>query len=56
MSESIKDGVGTGSRAKVDDTNRLWTRAVAESPAHEAVLLEDHYLVTSGIVNLGTAN
>lgn len=46
----------TGDVAKVDTTHRLWTRAVAESPAHEAVLLEDHYLITSGIVNLGTAN
>jgi len=52
----IKDGTGSGNQAKVDETNRIWTRAIAESPMHEAVLLEDHYLVTSGIVTLGTAN
>ena len=48
----IKDGVGTGFLARVDDTNRLFTRAVSESPAHEAVVAEDHYLISSGFVNL----
>lgn len=48
----IKDGAGTGYLARVDDTNRLFTRAVAESPAHEAVLSGDHYLFSSGVVNL----
>jgi len=52
MSEPIKDGTGFGFLAKVDDTQRLFTRAVAESPAHEAVVTADHYLMGSGYVNL----
>ena len=52
----IKDGTGTGQLVKVDDTNRMFVRAVSESPAHEAVLSDDHYIVSSTIITLGTAN
>ena len=48
MSEAIKDGTGAGYIAKVDETKRLWTRAIAETPAHEAVLEGDHYFLSSG--------
>lgn len=48
MAESIKDGTGDNKLAKVDDTNRLWTRAIAESPAHEATVLADHYFLSGG--------
>jgi hypothetical protein len=56
MAESIKDGGGTGVLAIVDDTQRLFTRAVSETPAHEAVVTEDHYIVSSGPVVLTTSN
>jgi hypothetical protein len=52
MSEQLKDGTGTNIRAKVDDTNRLFTRAVSEQPSHEAVIEADHYIVTSTPITL----
>lgn len=52
----IEDGTGTGNRAKVDSSARLWTRAVAETPDHEAVVNGDHYILTSTPITLTNAN
>lgn len=52
MSDSTIDGTGSGYLAKVDDTNRLFTRAVASTPEYEAVTAADHYLISSGFITL----
>lgn len=47
MSETIKDGTGTGNVAKVDDHGRLWVSAnVIDHKQHHALYHQNLYIVT----------
>ncbi|MEN8171414.1 MAG: hypothetical protein ABFS03_00890 [Chloroflexota bacterium] len=47
MSDTIRDGTGTGNRAKVDDHGRLWVSAnVIDHKQHHALYHKNMYIVT----------
>ena len=56
MSDFIKDGTGTGNRAKVDSKNRLSTLAVVESGSTTAALVGDLYKINTETISLTSAN
>lgn len=56
MGTKIQDGVGTNKQAKVDLTNRLWTRSTTQTMQNEASLEGDSHFVGSGAVVLTSAN
>jgi hypothetical protein len=56
MAEQIIDGSGNGYRAKVDENKRLHTQSVTASQLTLAVLNGDAYNVSTGTMNLTSAN
>jgi len=56
MTEFIKDGTGTGQRAKVDGKNRLHSFSTIETGGTEAATEGDLYNINSGTINLSTSN
>ena len=56
MSDLIKDGTGTGNKAKVDSKNRLRTLAVIETGGTTAALIGDLYNVNTETISLTSAN
>ena len=56
MSEFIKDGTGSGKRAKVDSKNRLRTKSVIETGGTAAALAGDLYNINTETIALTSAN
>lgn len=56
MSFEIKDGTGTGKKAKVNSDNRLYTNAVTRSDSADASIRGDSYNINTGVINLTSAN
>ena len=56
MVDTIKDGTGTGNRAKVDAKNRLRAFAVVESGGTDAALVGDLYNINTETINLTSSN
>lgn len=56
MSGIIKDGVGQGHAAKVDNENRLHTHAYTVTIEQSAAINGDVFGVSSGVINLTSAN
>ncbi len=56
MSETIKNGAGTGHLLRVDANNRAHVQAVAVPAEWNANKNGKAYNINSGIINLGTAN
>jgi hypothetical protein len=56
MSNLIQDGTGSGSLAAVDSTNRLQTFSTTQSGYTSATQKGDAYIVSTGIINLTSAN
>jgi len=56
MSEYIKDGTGTGYRAKVDSDNHLHTRSVSESGGTDAALSGNLFNINTETIELTSAN
>jgi hypothetical protein len=52
----IEDGTGTGTVAKVNNTNRLYTDAVNRSQSQQAILQGNGYNVNTGPITLTSAN
>ena len=48
----IKDGTGTRNTAKVDNTNKLHTRAVSDNGAVESLKEGKAFILSTGVVNL----
>lgn len=55
MAEAIKNGVGNGDLAKVDNSNRLCVRSVVDSTFQESLSFGRAFVISSGIVNLTNA-
>ena len=55
MTDSIRDGVGTGSRARVNENNRLHVHAVTTSEDSAAGKAGDSYNINTGIITLTDA-
>jgi hypothetical protein len=56
MPDSIIDGTGSSSHAKVSKLNRLYTSAVTQEKREEAVKNEDAYNINTGAITLTDAN
>lgn len=56
MTDTIKDGTGTGNRAKVDGGNRLHTFATTETGGTEAAIDGDLYNINTGTISLTSAS
>ena len=56
MSEFIKDGTGSGYRAKVDNKNRLSTLSVIETGSTTAAIIGDLYNINTETISLTSAN
>lgn len=56
MPDTIRDGTGSGTLAKVNGGNRLFTSAVTKEEAVEAAENEDYYLVCNGSSHDTTQN
>lgn len=52
MSEFIKDGTGSGHRAKVDSKNRVAARSVTETGSTTAALVGDLYNINTETISL----
>ena len=55
MGFQILDGTGRNVKAKVDDSNRLYTQSVNRSEREEESLAGEAYIVGTGFVNLTTS-
>jgi len=55
MGFQILDGTGRNVKAKVDDSNRLYTQSVIRSEREEESLAGEAYIVGTGFVNLTTS-
>ena len=56
MAQEIVDGTGSGNRAQVDSDNRLHVNSVTRSQDEQASLLGVAYNLSTGMVNLTSAN
>lgn len=56
MSTEIKDGTGTGNKARVDKTNRFTVHAVVQDEESEAAEDGNAFFIGSGFINLTTGN
>ena len=52
MPDSIRDGTGSGSLAKIDGNNRLYTRTVSNEEEEQANKIGDAYNINTGVINL----
>lgn len=52
----IKDGTGTGKTAKIDSTNRIFTRGVVTNLYQQALVDGKAFFISSGVQTLTSAN
>ena len=52
----LTDGAGTGDTAKIDNTNRLFTRGITSGLFEQALLDGEGFFISSGIQTLTSAN
>ena len=52
----LEDGTGSGSRAKIDNENRLHTNSITRVEVNQAIFLGNGYNVNTGLVDVTNAN
>ena len=51
----LDDGTGSGSRAKVDSNNRLYTNAISRAEVEQSILIGNGYNINTGLVSITNA-